>query len=93
VEDAYSSYQKDSLITELDEKIGMMENQFSHRENSLNRIISITTAERNGYQAMSGATEAVSESLKQENLKLNRKVKWLKVGIPAALLLGIFIAK
>src|SRR5690606_25799307 len=93
VEDAVQLRVMETMVTELTQQISDMEQIQAHIEANLMRQIAILNAENQALEIQTAAWESKYGVLEKENRKKQIGNKWLKIGIGAAFVLGIFAGK
>ena len=93
VEDAVQRRVLDTLVTTLQEQLHGMESIHAQIENYMSRQFSIMAAKNQALEIQTAAWESKYGVLEKQLGKKEKGNKWLKIGIGAAFVLGIFAGK
>ena len=93
VEDAVQLRVMEQMVTELTQQLSASEQIQQQIERNLTRQITILSVENQALEIQTAAWESKYDVVEKQLGKKEKGNKWLKVGIGAAFVLGIFAGK
>lgn len=93
MQDAVQKRVLENMAVSMQERINELESIQAQTEHNLTRQITILSAENQALEVQTAAWESKYDVMQKQLGKRDKGNKWLKVGIGAAFVLGIFAGK